>query len=181
MAAAQERSKFDVKEDERVAGAYKALAGDVGPTRFLGYDGRGTTGEGVVKAILAGGARVPRAEAGAKVQLAFDQTPFYAESGGQIGDTGSVRAPGGAVRIDDTRKPAGDVHVLIGEVTEGAIAVGDKLFFTNDRGQTFVVRAGRAFTLLHVNDLQAQVLASPALVDGVWYWRTDKELLAIAD
>jgi len=59
------------------------------------------------------------------------------------------------------------------------VAVGDKLFFTNDRGQTFVVRAGRTFDLLHVNELDATVLASPALVDGVWYWRTDKELLAI--
>ena len=59
------------------------------------------------------------------------------------------------------------------------VAVGDKLFFTNDRGQTFVVRAGRTFDLLHVNELDATVLASPALVDGTWYWRTDKELLAI--
>jgi outer membrane protein assembly factor BamB len=59
------------------------------------------------------------------------------------------------------------------------IAVGDKLFFTNDQGQTFVVQAGRAFKLLHVNELHAQVLATPALVDGVWYWRTDRELIAI--
>ena len=59
------------------------------------------------------------------------------------------------------------------------VAVGDKLFFTNDRGQTFVVQAGREFKLLHVNELKAQVLASPALVDGTWYWRTDTQLLAI--
>jgi len=61
------------------------------------------------------------------------------------------------------------------------VAVGDKLFFTNDRGQTFVVEAGRTFKLLHVNELNAQVLASPALVDGMWYWRTDKELVAIGN
>jgi outer membrane protein assembly factor BamB len=59
------------------------------------------------------------------------------------------------------------------------VAVGDKLFFTNDQGQTFVVQAGREFRLLHTNELKAQVLASPALVDGTWYWRTDRELLAI--
>ena len=59
------------------------------------------------------------------------------------------------------------------------VAVGDKLFFTNDEGQTFVVLAGREFKLLRVNELGARVLASPALVDGIWYWRTDKELLAI--
>jgi outer membrane protein assembly factor BamB len=61
------------------------------------------------------------------------------------------------------------------------VAVGDKLFFTNDNGQTFVVGAGREFQLLRVNELNAQVLASPALVDGTWYWRTDRELLAIGD
>ena len=61
------------------------------------------------------------------------------------------------------------------------VAVGNKLFFTNDMGQTFVVEAGPAFKLLHVNELGAQVLASPALVDGTWYWRTDRELLAIGD
>ena len=59
------------------------------------------------------------------------------------------------------------------------VAVGDKIFFTNDQGQTFVVQAGPAFKLLRVNELHAQVLASPALVDGTWYWRTDRELLAI--
>jgi len=59
------------------------------------------------------------------------------------------------------------------------VAVGDKIFLTNDRGQTFVVQAGPTFKLLHVNELNAQVLASPALVDGTWYWRTNRELLAI--
>jgi hypothetical protein len=53
------------------------------------------------------------------------------------------------------------------------------VYFTNDMGETFVLAAGREFKLLHVNRLNARVLASPALVDGVWYWRTDKELLAI--
>jgi outer membrane protein assembly factor BamB len=59
------------------------------------------------------------------------------------------------------------------------VAVGDKLFFTNDQGQTFVVQAGRSFQLVRVNELGARVLASPALVDGTWYWRTHRELLAI--
>jgi outer membrane protein assembly factor BamB len=59
------------------------------------------------------------------------------------------------------------------------VAVNGKLFFTNDEGQTFVVEAGRTFKLLHVNELGAQTLASPALVDGVWYWRTSEALVAI--
>ena len=61
------------------------------------------------------------------------------------------------------------------------VAVGDKIFFTNDLGQTFVVQAGRTFRLIRVNELRAQVLASPALVDGTWYWRTDRSLLAIGN
>ncbi len=84
----------------------------------------------------------------------------------------------------DARTGAAVYQDRLGEPTrEGfsssPVAVGDKLFFTNDRGQTFVVQAGSTFKLLHVNELNAQVLASPALVDGTWYWRTDKELLAI--
>jgi len=59
------------------------------------------------------------------------------------------------------------------------VNVGDKIFFTNDEGQTFVVQAGRQFKLLHVNELGEQTLASPALVDGTWYWRTATTLRAI--
>jgi outer membrane protein assembly factor BamB len=59
------------------------------------------------------------------------------------------------------------------------VAVNGKVFFTNDDGQTFVVEAGREFKLLHVNELGARTLASPALVDGTWYWRTGSELRAV--
>jgi outer membrane protein assembly factor BamB len=59
------------------------------------------------------------------------------------------------------------------------IAVNGKIFFTNDEGETFVLQAGRQFALLHTNTLGERTLASPALVDGVWYWRTAKRLIAI--
>jgi outer membrane protein assembly factor BamB len=59
------------------------------------------------------------------------------------------------------------------------VAVNGKVFFTNDDGQVFVVEVGREFKLLHVNELGARTLASPALVDGTWYWRTDGSLMAI--
>lgn len=59
------------------------------------------------------------------------------------------------------------------------VAVGDKLFFTNDQGETYVVKAGPSFELLRVNRLGARVLASPALVDGTWYFRTESDLVAI--
>jgi outer membrane protein assembly factor BamB len=59
------------------------------------------------------------------------------------------------------------------------VVVNGELFFTNDEGETFVVRAGRPFTLLHTNWLGDRTLASPALVDGVWYWRTATSLVAV--
>ena len=63
--------------------------------------------------------------------------------------------------------------------TASPVAVNDKIFFTNDNGETFVLKAGTSFALLHVNHLNERVLASPALVDGHWYFRTEKHLIAI--
>ena len=59
------------------------------------------------------------------------------------------------------------------------VAVEGKIFLTNDAGETFVLKAGPEFQLLHVNRLSDQTLASPALVDGRWYIRTSRQLLAI--
>jgi outer membrane protein assembly factor BamB len=59
------------------------------------------------------------------------------------------------------------------------VVVNGEVFFTNDDGETFVVKAGRQFNLLHKNTLGERTLASPALVDGVWYWRTASSLIAI--
>jgi alanyl-tRNA synthetase len=79
----------------------------------------------------------------------FDQTPFYAESGGQIGDTGAVVAKNTRVRIDDTKKPTGDVHLLIGEVEgPGTIDVGDKVTFEVDDDRRERIRANHSATHL---------------------------------
>jgi len=59
------------------------------------------------------------------------------------------------------------------------VVLDGKVFFTNDDGQTFVLKAGREFELLHVNEMGERILASPALADGTWYWRTEGHLLAI--
>jgi hypothetical protein len=61
------------------------------------------------------------------------------------------------------------------------IAFGGKVFFTNDNGQTFVLRAGPEFEILHVNEIGERILASPAMVDGRWYMRTESSLLAIGE
>jgi outer membrane protein assembly factor BamB len=61
------------------------------------------------------------------------------------------------------------------------VAVDGKVFFTNDFGETFVVRDASEFELLHTNELNAKTLASPALVDGRWYFRTHRELISIGN
>jgi alanyl-tRNA synthetase len=150
MAKAQEKSKFAGSDQEAIAGDIKALAQEVGATTFLGYEGRGTKGEGTIKALLVDGKRAKSATAGQKVQLVFDQTPFYGESGGQIGDTGQVSTPSSKVRITDTKKPMGDVHVLIGEVEAGTVIIGDKATFEVDDERRERIRANHSAThLLH--------------------------------
>ncbi|MCX5743533.1 MAG: alanine--tRNA ligase [Proteobacteria bacterium] len=146
MKKARELSKFAGSEQEVVAADLKSVAGELGATRFVGYEG--TSGEGVVRAILQGAARVDRAVAGAAVQLVFDQTPFYAESGGQIGDAGMVSAPHGLVRIDDTKKPTGDMFVHVGVVERGELKVGDRVQLTVDGARRDAIRANHSATHL---------------------------------
>ena len=151
MDAAKARSQF-AGGDKAVEALHKELAAELGATRFLGYDGRGTSGHGAVKAIVVDGHRVERATEGAKVELVLDQTPFYAESGGQIGDAGVLLTSTGArMRVDDTTKPAGDLFVHHGEIVAGAIAVGDTATATVDDDRRDQIRANHSAThLLHL-------------------------------
>ncbi len=160
LAKAKTLSKFAGSGQEAIGTEVKTVAGEVGATKFLGYEGRGTRGEGTIKAILVDGKRVPSAAAGDSVQLMFDQTPFYAESGGQIGDAGMVTTAAGAtIAIGDTKKPAADVHVLLGLVEEGAIAVGDQVNFTVDDSRREMIRANHSATHL-LNHALKTVLGS---------------------
>ncbi len=149
QAAAKEKSRSDGGGDVAIERVYKQVASEVGTTRFVGYDGRGTQGAGVVRGLVVGGARAERANRGDLVEIALDQTPFYAESGGQIGDSGQLTTAGGAVvRIDDTTKPAGDTFFHRGEVTEGALALGDEVTAIVDDERRDRIRANHSATHL---------------------------------
>jgi alanyl-tRNA synthetase len=148
MDKAKERSRFSGSGEEAVGNEIKTVANEVGATKFTGYEGRGVSGEGHVKAILVDGERVQHASIGAKVALVFDTTPFYGESGGQIGDTGWVTTKTAKIRVDDTKKPAGDVHVLLGEVTLGTIGVGEAVHFEVDEDRRDRIRANHSATHL---------------------------------
>jgi len=149
LKAAKAKSAFKL-DDPAIETVFKQLASELGPTKFTGYEGRGTSGDGTLKAIVVGGKRVDSAEQGAEVALVFDQTPFYGNSGGQIGDTGTILTSTAKVVIDDTEKPAGDMHVLIGEIEVGTLKVGDKVKFIVDDSRRESIRANHSAThLLH--------------------------------
>jgi alanyl-tRNA synthetase len=149
LKAAKAKSAFKL-DDPTIERVFKELASELGPTTFTGYEGRGTSGAGTLKAIVVDGKRVDSAEQGAKVALVFDQTPFYGNSGGQIGDTGWVITSTAKVRIDDTQKPAGDMHVLAGEIEIGSLKVGDQVKFSVEDDRRERIRANHSAThLLH--------------------------------
>ncbi len=121
----------------------------VGATEFLGYDT--TTAEARVTAILVDGKPVERAEPGAAVMVLVNQTPFYGESGGQMGDAGVITSPDGArVIVRDTLKKLGALHVHIGTLEGAALKVGDDVALGVDEARRDTLRANHSAThLLH--------------------------------
>ena len=134
--AATETIWFEVKER-------------VGASEFLGYETE--TAEGVVRALVAGGKEVKSLKAGEEAQLIVNQTPFYGESGGQVGDAGVIRGPKGALfRVTDTQKKLGDLFVHYGTVESGAFSLGDAVELEVDHGRRTAIRANHSAThLLH--------------------------------
>jgi alanyl-tRNA synthetase len=129
FAAAMERQRAEARASWKGSGdlaeqrIWFELREVVGATEFLGYEHE--TAEAQVKALVVGGAPVQRAEPGAEVMVVTNQTPFYGEAGGQIGDTGTIRRGPALVRVGDTQKKLGDLHVHVGSLEGGALEVGD--------------------------------------------------------
>ncbi len=125
-----------------------AIFDEVGRTEFLGYDTE--EAEGQILAIFKDGQRVQSANAGETVQILANQTPFYAESGGQAGDTGLMLSPKAEGKVTDTLKKLGSMHVHVVEVTRGALSVGDGVDLKVDRERRRATRANHSAThLLH--------------------------------
>ena len=123
------------------------IADKHGATDFLGYDTE--IAEGQVMALVRDGVEVASAQAGETVQIVMNQTPFYAESGGQVGDTGYLRGHDLLVRITDTRKSAG-VFIHFGEVVEGKLITGGHGALEVDHERRAAIRAHHSAThLLH--------------------------------
>jgi alanyl-tRNA synthetase len=119
-----------------------------GPTEFLGYETE--RAEGVVAALVREGKEVAALEAGESGAVVLNQSPFYGESGGQVGDTGAMTADGVRFRVTDTQKKAGDVLVHTGVVEEGTLALGAALVLDVDHGRRRTIRQNHSAThLLH--------------------------------
>ncbi|WP_298357733.1 alanine--tRNA ligase [uncultured Litoreibacter sp.] len=118
-----------------------------GATDFLGYDTE--VAEAQIIALVKDGAPADKAEKGDSVQVVLNQTPFYAESGGQVGDQGTLKAANATARITDTRKVA-DVFIHFADVTEGALEVGMGVEMSVDHARRTAIRANHSAThLLH--------------------------------
>ena len=118
-----------------------------GATEFLGYDAEKS--EGQLLALVEATKELKTVSVGTTVQLIFNQTPFYAESGGQVGDTGQIKTDTGALKITDTRKSA-ELIIHMGTVLEGSVSVGQFAQLAVDQTRRSQIRANHSAThLLH--------------------------------
>src|SRR5215467_6058517 len=125
-----------------------ALREKVGANEFLGYDTE--TAEGVVAALIKDGKEVATLSKGESGAIVLNQTPFYGESGGQVGDTGVMSADGVRFRVTDTQKKAGDLFVHSGTVEEGTLKAGTALALNVDHARRSAIRQNHSAThLLH--------------------------------
>jgi alanyl-tRNA synthetase len=134
--AATEEIWFEIKEE-------------VGSSEFLGYDTEQAEGE--IRALVRDGKPVKSLKAGDEAVLILNQTPFYGESGGQVGDQGVIRGAKGALfRVTDTQKKLGDLFVHFGKVEKGSFKVGDAVELEVDHARRTATRANHSAThLLH--------------------------------
>ena len=116
--------------DLTVQGSLDRLADSIDSTEFLGYSQTNSTAK--IEALLLEGKSVESAEAGAEVRIVLDKTPFYAESGGQIGDRGYLTGDAIVVRIEDVQKEA-NIFVHVGRVERGSLEVGQQITAKIDR------------------------------------------------
>jgi alanyl-tRNA synthetase len=146
MAEQRERTQWAGSGEAGVGELHKAIASELGELRFLGYDVEKAPAS--VKVLVVNGARAAKAKQGDKVEVVTEATPFYGESGGQMGDQGVVTAPGGRVKVTDTQRPVPGLIVHVGEVEQGELAVGDRVELEVNAERRNLIRANHSATHL---------------------------------
>ena len=169
-ARSQEHSKFAAGDG--AGEVWFAVRDASGATAFQGYDLDESSGRLVT--ALVGGAQTKTIKSGDKAELVFDQSPFYAESGGQAGDKGEIFfAGGGRFRVDDVQKRATDVFAHVGEMVSGSAKAGDVAELKIDRVRRAKIRANHSAThLLHAalrNRLGKHVTQKGSLVEADYF------------
>ncbi len=142
------RASWAGSGDAATEAVWFSLRDKAGATEFLGYETE--RAEGVVAALVKDGKDVAALKAGESGAVILNQTPFYAESGGQVGDTGVMTADGLRFRVTDTQRKAGDVFVHAGMVEAGTLKVGAALALEVDHSRRGAIRRNHSAThLLH--------------------------------
>jgi len=142
------RAAWTGSGDTATEAVWFALREKLGATEFLGYETE--TAEGAVMTLVKDGKEVDCLKAGESGAIVLNQTPFYAESGGQVGDTGVLVGEGVKFRVSDTQKKAGDLFVHQGRVERGTLKVGAALQLEVDHVRRLSIRANHSAThLLH--------------------------------
>jgi len=142
------RASWAGSGDAATEAVWFKLRESVGATEFLGYETEGA--EGVVAALVKDGKEVDALNAGETGAVIVNQTPFYGESGGQVGDTGRMHADGVRFAVADTQKKAADVFVHSGLLEEGTLKVGDALRLEVDHDRRSAIRRHHSAThILH--------------------------------
>ena len=151
MTEQRERARASANRDAwgNAQSIWVALSDRLDETVFDGYDNNELSGVRVV-ALVQDGQEVESASAGSEVEVVLDRTPFYAEMGGQVGDTGKLTAPGLYVHVTDTKHRDGGLESHVGVVEEGTISVGDSVSATIDAGRRELIR--RNHTATHLLD-----------------------------
>ena len=151
MTEQRERARASANRDAwgNAQSIWVALSDRLDETVFDGYDNNELSGVRVV-ALVQDGQEVESAAAGSEVEVVLDRTPFYAEMGGQVGDTGKLTAPGLYVHVTDTKHRDGGLESHVGLVEEGTLSVGDSVTATIDAGRRELIR--RNHTATHLLD-----------------------------
>ncbi|MEN8114412.1 MAG: alanine--tRNA ligase, partial [Actinomycetota bacterium] len=150
MEAQRERARAAFKGADAAAKAdtYRTLLAGVGSTEFTGYDHE--DGAGRVLSIVSEGETVERAQEGREVEIFLDRSPFYAESGGQVGDSGMITTSTGSVKVKDTQFAVPGLHGHRGVVTAGEVQVGQDVTMVIDHERRERIRKNHTGThILH--------------------------------
>lgn len=148
MSAQRERSSFGGSGEAAVGEVYRRIASEVAPTTFLGYGA--LSGEGRILRLVQEGRDVSRVVAPARVEVVVDRTPFYGESGGQLGDKGTLTASTARGTVQDAQRPVQGIIVHEVDLEGGELTLGEETTLTVDADRRAGLRAHHSAThLLH--------------------------------